>query len=344
MSLSSLLAIPELEARYKKVKKYFYLREAAYDVTSVCQLRCDGCYYFEGDKYKVIDNRDPLAWRQLLQSERDRGITYVNLAGAEPSMMPEILRACYETIPLGTVFTNGLKRIEREIGYRLHLSVWGDGSGDPIYRKQAGGRDGPYCLPIQLKNYLDDDRVVFVYTFNSKNIDQADEVLRQVASYGHKITFNVFSAPEGNRSQLKLGDQLAQIRDKMMAAMDRYPETVIYSEYNAEVHTGAMGLRDRFSCPYPRAARDSAKPFGIGKTFRNYRADLSYDASSCCVPDTDCADCRHYAAGSAIISSRLDLHIGSEQDFRRWLDYVDTYLAVWMPGYKKGENLYRAVR
>jgi hypothetical protein len=26
------------------------------------------------------------------------------------------------------------------------------------------------------------------------------------------------------------------------------------------------------------------------------------------------------------------------------LDYVDTYLAVWMPGYKKGENLYRAVR
>ena len=104
------------------------------------------------------------------------------------------------------------------------------------------------------------------------------------------------------------------------------------------------GLRDRFSCPYPRAARDRAKPFGIGKTFRNYRADLSYDAFSCCVPDTDCADCRHYAAGSAIISSRLDLHIGSEQDFRGWLDYVDTYLAVWMPGYQKGENLYRAGR
>ena len=223
MSLSSLLAIAELEARYKKVKKFFYLREAAYDVTSVCQLRCDGCYYFEGDKYKVIDNRDPLAWRQLLQSERERGITYVNLAGAEPSMVPKILSACYETIPLGTVFTNGLKRIAPEIRYRLHLSVWGDDSGDPIYRKQAGGRAGPYCLPIQLENYIDDDRVVFVYTFNSKNIDQVDEVLRQIADHGHKITFNVFSAPEGNRSQLKLDDQLAQIRDKMMMAMDRYP-------------------------------------------------------------------------------------------------------------------------
>jgi len=25
--------------------------------------------------------------------------------------------------------------------------------------------------------------------------------------------------------------------------------------------------------------------------------------------------------------------------FKAWLDYVDTYLAVWVMGYEKGENL-----
>jgi hypothetical protein len=137
---------------------------------------------------------------------------------------------------------------------------------------------------------------------------------------------------------------LAKIRDKMIAAMERYPDTVVYSYYNAEVHTRPQSLRDQFGCPYPRAAAANGKPFGIGKTFRNYRADLSYDPASCCVPDTDCADCRHYASGSAIVSSRLDLHTGSERDFRGWLDYVETYLAVWMLGYKRGENLYRLVQ
>src|SRR6266576_3305367 len=53
MSLSAFLQVPELQERYNKLKKYFFLRESAYDVTSTCQLRCDGCYYFEGDKHTV---------------------------------------------------------------------------------------------------------------------------------------------------------------------------------------------------------------------------------------------------------------------------------------------------
>src|SRR3984893_15282055 len=208
MSLTTHLQDPELAERYKKVKKFFFLRESAYDVTSACQLRCDGCYYFEGDKFKVTDSKDPHAWRALLQSERERGITYVNLAGAEPSLAPQVLRACYETIPLGTVFTNGLRKIDPDIRYRLHLSVWGDGAGDPVYRRFAGGRPGPYCLPVQLQNYRNDDRVIFVFTFNGKNVDQVDEVLKRVEDAGHRITFNVFSIPERNQSTLGVNKTL----------------------------------------------------------------------------------------------------------------------------------------
>jgi len=340
MSLTAFLQVPELEARYKKVKKFFFLRESAYDVTSACQLRCEGCYYFAGERSNVRDNNDPERWRHFLEEEKQRGINYVNLAGAEPALRPKVLRACHETIALGTVFTNGLKSIDPDIKYRIQVSVWGDHTGDPKYRKYASGKEGPYCLPLQLQNYAHDDRVIFVYTFNSENVGQVDEVLKHVDDNGHKITFNVFSAPEGNRSALKLKDTMAATREKMLEAMEKYPDTVIYSLYNAEVHTQEVSLRGQFGCPYPRAAREGGKPFGISKTFRNYRADLSYEAESCCVPDTDCADCRHYAAGSAIVTSRLDVHTESEMLFRGWLDYVDTYLAIWILGYEKGKNLY----
>jgi hypothetical protein len=57
------------------------------------------------------------------------------------------------------------------------------------------------------------------------------------------------------------------------------------------------------------------------------------------VPDTSCDDCRHYAAGSAVVTARMAQHVDSETSFRKWLDYVDTYLAIWVQGYKKGDSL-----
>jgi MoaA/NifB/PqqE/SkfB family radical SAM enzyme len=341
MGINEYLKVPEIAERYKKVKRYFFLRESAYEVTSACQLRCDGCYYFQGDKYKAHDIRDPGKWRAFMEQEKARGITYVNLAGAEPSMVPDILAACYEVIPLGTVFTNGLKPIDPAIRYRVQISVWGDSTGDAKYRKYAGKREGLFCLPVQLTNFRNDDRVIFVYTFNAENTNQVDEVVRMVSAEGHKLTFNVFSAPVGYLSPLRMGDGLKRTREKIHEVMERYPKTVVYSYYNAKVHTEEKSLHQQFGCPYPRASRFTGGHVGIGKTFHNVRTDLTHRIETdCCVPDTDCADCRHYAAGSAIVTSRLQQHMGSEMDFRGWLDYVDTYLATWVLGYQRGENLY----
>lgn len=338
MGLTSYLEVPELRAKYRKIKKYFSLRESAYDITSACQLRCDGCYYFEGEKYQVQDVRDPGAWRELLRKESNRGINFVNLAGAEPALAPKTLKACYEAIPSGCIFTNGLRPIPLEIRYRIHISVWGDETGDPVYRRYASGRKGPFCLPKQLENYRDDERAIFVYTFNGENVDQVDNVVQMVADSGRQLTFNVFSAPVDSRSVLKVRTRFELIRHKMHELIDRFPENVVYSKYNAKVHTAESSLREQFGCPYPRA--DGGRGFGMGNTFRHYTADLQANHDSCCVPDTDCAECRHYASGSAIVTSALDKHVGSEACFRGWLDYADTYLAVWVLGYQKGPNLY----
>ena len=330
---AELIAEPRVRARWENVRRYFFLRESTYDMTSRCNIRCEGCYYYEGEKQHAADNRDPEAWRALMRAEKARGITFVVLAGAEPSLVPELCRVCFEEIPLGAFATNGLKKVPEGIGYKIHISVWGDD------RTSARLRNAGDMLKRQIENYHDDPRAVFVYTFTPDNVDEAEAVTRLLALNGCNLTFNVFSAPVGYKGLLRhTSDSLDRSREMMIHLLRRYPRSVLYSCYNAVVHTHRLALNDLFGCAYPR--RNLATDIGLGRSFRQYRTDLRWERrAACCVPDTDCDDCRHYAAGSAVVTARLFRHACDPPTFQSWLDYVDTYLAVWVNGYEKGDNL-----
>ncbi len=328
-----LIALPGVEERWEKVRKYFFLRESTYDMTSRCNIRCDGCYYFEGDKQYAKDNSFPEAWRRLMREEKDRGITYVVLAGAEPALAPDLLRVCHEEMPLGCIATNGLKRIPDEVGYKIHISVWGN---DETSQKVRGAKS---MLRKQADNYAGDPRAVFVYTYTKENIAETEQVVRFLADQGGKVTFNVFSAPVGYEGPLT-HDQasLLATRESMIGMLGQFPDHVLFSSYSAVAHTHKLGLHDLFKCSYPRM--NPSSDIGLGRSFRQYRSDLSWDRDvACCVPDTDCPDCRHYASGSAVVTSRMYSHATAPETFKAWLDYVDTYLAVWVMGYGKGDNL-----
>ncbi|NTW07539.1 MAG: radical SAM protein [Syntrophaceae bacterium] len=330
---SDLIASPEVKERWEKVRKYFFLRESTYDISNRCNLRCDGCYYYEGEKQFAAENGELQAWRNLMQSEAARGITYVVLAGAEPSLVPELLDICYQEMPLGSIATNGFKKISETIGYKIHISVWGNDDTSLRVRKAKN------LLKKQIENYKNDARAVFVYTFTRGNIDEVHEVARILAAENCKLTFNVFSSPVGYKGSLNHTDEsLDRTRQAMIDLLNRYPQNVLFSVYNAIAHTHKSGLHDLYTCSYPR--QNPSQDIGLGRSFRQYRTDLSWDRSvACCVPDTDCADCRHYAAGSAVVTARLYRHVNSLSIFKSWLDYVDTYLAVWVMGYEKGKNL-----
>ena len=328
-----IIADPTIRERWEKVRRFFFLRESTYDMTNRCNIRCEGCYYFNGDKQFAVDNRDGAAWRALMSAERERGITFAVLAGAEPSLVPDLCRICFEHIPHGAIATNGLKPIPPDIDYRIHVSVWGN---DRTSQAIRGAGD---MLARQLDNYQDDPRAVFVYTFTPNNIDEAREVTALLADRGQQVTFNMFSAPVGYQGPLRhTSASLADTGRVMQELLAAYPRAVLFSAYNIVIHTHERGLHDLFSCPYPR--RNSSTAVGLGRSFRQYRSNLQWDrGAACCVPDTDCADCRHYAAGSAVVTARMYRHATAPLTFSAWLDYVDTYLAVWVRGYEKGTNL-----
>ena len=331
-TFSSLLQHADIAARFGRVRRYFFLRESTYDMTARCNLRCDGCYYYAGDKHGVEDNPDLEAWRHLFRSEKARGITFVVLAGAEPALVPALLATCFAEIPLGAIATNGLIPIPAGVGYRIHISVWGNDVTSQRIRGAA------HMLERQIEAYADDPRAVFVYTFTRDNVAEAAPVVEQLAGRGCLVTFNTFSSAVGYRGALThTPASLTQVRHTMLRLLRDFPGQVVYSPYSAAVHTHERSLHALFSCPYPRQNRTQ---FGLGRSFRQYRSDLTWSPeAACCVPDTDCADCRHYAAGSAIVTARMNRHVGSAEQFRAWLDYVDTYLAVWVPGYGKSPNL-----
>ncbi len=330
---SDIIADPKIRERWEKVRRFFFLRESTYDMSNRCNIRCEGCYYFTGEKQFADENSDKKSWRKLLESEKKRGITFVVLAGAEPSLVPELCQVCYEVIPLGTIASNGLKPVPKEIDYQIHISVWGNDQTSQVIRK------APDMLVRQMANYKDDSRAVFVYTFTPVNIDEARQVTRMLADNGQKITFNMFSSPVGYKGHLRHSSKtLEKTRLVMSELLSEYPQTVLFSSYNIVAHTDELGLHDLFSCSYPRM--NPSTDIGLGRSFRQYRTDLQWDRdAACCVPDTDCDDCRHYAAGSAIVTARMYRHAIDPVTFSAWLDYVDTYLAVWVRGYQKGQNL-----
>lgn len=332
-TFADIIGDPVIGERFQKVRDYFFLRESTYDMTSRCNIRCEGCYYFTGEKQNTPDNTNPEDWHRLLTGEKERGITFVVLAGAEPSLVPELCAACYQVIPLGAIATNGLKPIPADIDYRIHISVWGNDATSLAVRK------APDMLARQIDNYQGDPRAVFVYTFSPVNIDEAREVTELLAKNGLQITFNMFSAPVGYTGPLRhTSETLSRTRRVMTELLAEFPETVLFSPYNILVHTEEKGLHALFSCSYPRMNPSTA--IGLGRSFRQYRTNLAWDRdAACCVPDTDCEDCRHYAAGSAVVTARMYRHADNPRSFAAWLDYVDTYLAVWVRGYKKGKNL-----
>lgn len=330
---SEILTDQAIRERWEKVRKYFFLRESTYDMTNRCNVRCEGCYYYEGEKQFATENKDPDAWRKLMQSEKARGITYVVLAGAEPSLAPELCEICFREMPLGAIASNGLKVIPRSLNYRIHISVWGNDATSLRIRHARN------MLRRQIENYNGDPRAVFVYTFTRDNIDQVYEAGESLVKNGCRLTFNVFSAPVGYNGPLRHTPQsLSQTRSAMIDLLTSYPDHVLFSHYSAVAHTHRKGLHDLYSCLYPRV--NPSSDLGLGRSFRQYRTDLTWDRSaSCCVPDTDCADCRHYASGSAVVTARMFRHAGDPDTFKAWLDYADTYLAVWVMGYEKNPNL-----
>ena len=103
-------------------------RSALHDLSTVCNLRCNGCFYFSSNQHRVREETDLGRIAAFIEAEKAAGIAYAILIGGEPSLSLDRLKVWTDRIPC-TVATNGMKKIPRDQfpGLRIGISLWGVG-------------------------------------------------------------------------------------------------------------------------------------------------------------------------------------------------------------------------
>lgn len=329
---------PELGPRYARAKEFRrILRQVSnFDLTSRCNLRCEGCFYFEGDDYKqAIEQEDLARWRAFFKEQARRGVTFASLVGAEPALVQNRLEIANQYIPRGAIFTNGTIKIRPSIDYAIVISVWGDPETTEAFR--GGG-----VFWKALKTYKGDRRARALFTVHTKNIGQISNVTRIIHDHGIRLSFNYFSPTHSYLAKLAAdaknddeffrissradnfvltADALERARDTIDDMIDLYPETVFHTHAFNRICTDPDGL-------YNIDARTGVATNCGGRNFhwhQSYRVDLKPSNAKCCTPNVNCKDCRLNAVALASLLFRLDRFVGSIQQFRDWLDICEQY-------------------
>lgn len=344
-TIATYLQDPALKAKWDKIRSLdFPIRISGYDITNECNLRCEGCFFFEGELSSHYDSSKSIGeYREFFRGETARGITYPHFAGAEPALVQDRLRVAAEFWKHGLIYSNGTVKIDEALPFMIHISVWG---GKDTDKRLRGGQ----VFERAIRNYRGDNRAVFLYTLNPQNLADAGEVVRRLASEGLRISFNHFSASRQYKRKLATGEahdagtfrlsdrdhnlifspnDLLRARELLHRLREDYPQTVVFSDhYNEWVHRpGPLFNID----PATGVATDCAilrMPY-----HRQHHTDFSYSDSECCIANVDCSECRHYVSVYTLIMSRMKEAMHDAAAFSAWLDVYYTWCRLHFSGW-----------
>ena len=240
---------PEMRVDYEVATRicHIFARPAFYEISDRCNLKCEGCYYFDPATFQeggAHRGKFDSEWEAFLARERSRGVTMPYFLGAEPALEEKRLLVAARYFRRGNLGTNGTVRLDPEIPFRISISAWAADEGEDA--RLRGGS----ALRKALRLYQGDSRAIILYTVNPANIDQVPLMARICRDYGLPLTFNLWSPTTsllgrlvsftGNddaffristpEQSLLMGDaDLGRVRDVLAQAMDDFPDTIIYS-------------------------------------------------------------------------------------------------------------------
>jgi hypothetical protein len=340
-------ANPDFAARYEDAKRVVrvFRKPAFYEITQRCNLKCEGCYYFEGSLTNHVREETSVeAWREFFATEAQRNVTMAYFVGAEPALHQERLIAAAPYFPYGNIGTNGSIRIDPAVPYRIGVSVWaGDDATDRELRGAAAFRKA-------FRNYAGDPRAIILYTLSPWNLTQARTVAEMCRDHGLPLTFNMYS-PTANfldkvRSEsandnkfFRLSrpghtpcfsdEDLERTRRVVAELMDDFPDTIVY----------ARAYNDWATARGPRYDIDES---GVAKrcgsrmigTIAYYGTDLQRMQPKCATPDVDCTQCRMYSGGWSSRFQPDASDVLSEAAFSDWLDMMQVLGRIFL--YERG--------
>lgn len=296
-------------------KKYHRMATSTYDVHNACNLNCEGCSYFVTDR--KIKSRKPSdqEYDKFFADEAERGVNYPIFSGAEPSLDQNPLHIAARYWQHGAVFTNGIKRIDPGLPFRVVVSVW---SG----REKAGLLRGVNAYDKALRTAEGDRRTIIFFTITRASVEDIPHVVEDCANRGIPMSFNIYSMTSEYRKRIEArvpndetyyrfsnnidnlalsAPDLERAHNLIAESMDRHPDTVLFTQ----------GLNELMTRPQPMHEIDQSS--GLAKdcailsltSHQSFNYDLTRDErKDCCAPDFDCGDCRVLGAALATLMMR----------------------------------------
>ena len=305
-------------------------RACNYDMTSRCNLYCEGCFYFEGDAQTRLREKEDLRdWELFFKRQaQENGVRYGYFAGAEPALAQDRLRAAARHIERGSISTNGTVRIDKSLPYAILVSVWGD--EDETEKFRGGG-----TFHKALRNFAEDPRARFIYTVNRENVRNVRKVARILDSAGASFSFNYYSP---TASYLRKIGRAAQNDESFFRISNPGYHLHFREEDLCGLHETIGGIIDDFpkTCLHTKALNDwmlQGERYTVdGKTgvavdcggrnnawHQAYGVDQRPLQTKCCTPNVDCRECRLYAPALSTALFRQGDYTADVGQFRKWL-------------------------
>lgn len=281
---------------------------SAYDISSTCNLFCEGCLFFDrdGGHAGAAERADIAHFEDLFAAEKARGVTYPLMAGAEPALRQDVLRVAARHFRGGMVHSNGTVRLDPALPFRIFISVW----GGPALTKQWRGAD---CYEKSLRTAAADPRAIVNYTVNAKNIDDIYRVSEDCDRLGVQITFQAYSptadyqdylsdADGASHTYIQSGsaednlvlsaDDDARAADAICTAVDAFPETVAFTKPLARYAFGRPG--PFYDAEFVGAAPKHCLPARHPQHRHFQLGGIEETEKTCGHGNTECRTCRTY--------------------------------------------------
>jgi hypothetical protein len=327
---------PDLHERYEAAKRTIrvFRKPAFYEVTQRCNLKCEGCYYFESGLEEITEQQSVGAWESFFAAEAERQVSMAYFVGAEPALHQERLMAAAGHFSHGNVGTNGTVKIDEAVPFRISISMWaGDDETD---RKLRGAN----AFRKAFRNYRGDRRAIVYYTLSRWNLDGARTIAELCRDNGLPLTFNLYSPTATYLAKLEgglanddqffrvsrpddtpmmSGDDLARAERTVLGLMEDFPDTVLYSKsYNAwSTRPSPLHEVDAETGIAPRCGSR------ITNLMNYYGADLERKDVKCCTPDLDCSQCRIMSGGWSTKLQPDARDLASAASFGNWLEMME---------------------
>jgi len=331
--LKAYLSDPLLKTMYDRVRDAGPVRPISLDLTSKCNLRCSGCYYYAEGMDKIEVPRDDSTFDRLLDDEEARGTNFVTVVGGEPALEPGRLRKIYARFKMN-VATNGLIRIPFE-GLEempLGIAIWGNHKTDSKLRAD-GKRD---LFSAALENYRNDPRAFWYYTVAPGRADEIERVVEECINNGNRVLFNYYSDVSRLGGELDYQRGFDAVRREVDRMISLYPNQMYTTHYlNNVVSTGQLAgerwgydVCTNLSVDYgPNQERqNNGKPYN--RHFRAINADFSTTRRCCTGVDRDCDSCFDTWEHFSWIMINMRKHLGSRQVFSDWLVTMFAFYVV----------------